>query len=238
MVDIHSHIINNIDDGSRSLDESISILKNMQDAGFTEIVFTPHYILDSKYQNTIKEKKEKLKLIEKKLKEENINLKLYIGNEIFIDSQISKEIGKNAYPINNSKYILLELPMSGEFNNSLGIISGLISQGYKVVLAHPERYETVIKDINILDEYKSLGVIFQSNIGSIFGMYGKDVKKTIKKLFKRKYIDLLSSDIHHKSYNYDYFYKIEKKLKKYYTEDEIKDLLINNAKKIINNKNI
>ena len=56
MIDIHSHILNNIDDGSRSINESIEILKNMKECGFTDIILTPHYILDTKYQNTIKDR--------------------------------------------------------------------------------------------------------------------------------------------------------------------------------------
>lgn len=238
MIDIHSHILNNIDDGSRSINESVEILRNMKECGFTDIILTPHYILDTKYQNTIKEKQEKLEILKKELNKENIDINLYLGNEIYIDTDIKKKIKKEALSLNNSRYILLEFPMNGEYNNSYGIISGLIEKGYKVVLAHPERYENVKKDISILDEYKELGVIFQSNIGSIFGMYGKKEKKALKKLLKMHYIDILSSDIHHKSYDYKFFKDIYKKLGKIIDKEYIDDLIVNNASKIIKNEEI
>ena len=238
MIDIHSHILFNIDDGSRSITESITILKNMSEKGFTDIILTPHYIIDSKYQNTIKEKEEKIKKLDERIKREKININLYLGNELYIDSNIDKKIGKEAMSLAKSKYILLEFPMDGEYNNQYGIISGLIEKGYKVILAHPERYLAVQKDISVLDEYKSLGVLFQSNIGSIFGMYGIKAKKTIKKLLKEKYISFLATDIHHESYNYKYLDKIFKKLKKYISSEEIENLLINNPKKVILNKEI
>ena len=125
---------------------------------------------------------------------------------------------------------------SFRFNNYYGIFLGIIEKGYKIILAHPERYETVKKDYHVLDELKDIGIIFQSNIGSIFGMYGKDCKKTIKKLLKNNYISMFSSDIHHETYHFSYMKDIRKKLKKYMTEEEIDDVLINNNKKIINNE--
>ncbi len=236
MIDIHSHILFDIDDGSRSISESVEILKNMSELGFTDVVLTPHYIVDSKYENTKNEKEFKLNLLKEELNKNNIDINLYLGNELFIDPSIVKRLDDNALSINNSKYILLELPMNGEYNNSYGIICGLIEKGYKVIMAHPERYLSVQNDISVLDELVDLGVLFQSNIGSLFGMYGKDAKKTVKKLLKEKYISFLSTDIHHKTYNYEFFEDINKKLKKYYNEKEIEDLLVNNAKCVLENK--
>lgn len=233
MIDLHSHIIYDIDDGSKSIEESIEMLKELSISGVSDIFLTPHYILDSKMQNTKKEKIEKFNIILEEIKKNNIDINIYLGNEIYIDSEIIKKINKEALTLNNSKYILLEFPMSGEFNNSYGIISGLIKKGYKVVLAHPERYETVKKDIHVLDEYKEIGVLFQCNTGSLFGEYGKDSKKTLIKLLKNNYIDLIGSDIHHKTFNFDSIKNIEKKLSKYVDNETLENILYNNAKQII-----
>lgn len=234
MIDIHSHIIYDIDDGSKTLEESIEILKKMSEYGVRDIILTPHYILNSySMQNTIKEKEDKLKILKKEIKKNNIEINLYLGNEIYIDKDISDYINIEALPLNKSKYILLEFPMSGEFNNKYGIIMGLIEKGYKVVLAHPERYSTVKKDIHVLDEFKEIGVLFQMNVGSLFDEYGKDTRKTVIKLLKNNYINLIGSDVHSKNFDFDSIKNIEKKLNKYISKEYINDILYNNAKKII-----
>ena len=121
--------------------------------------------------------------------------------------------------------------MNGIYNNSYGIISGLIERGYKVILAHPERYITVKEDIKVLDEYKEMGVLFQSNIGSYFGDYGKNAKKTFKKLLKMKYISFIGTDSHSQNYNFKNIEKFKKKLSKVVDKNYLNDILEGNAKR-------
>lgn len=214
MIDIHSHILDNVDDGSKNIDESVNIIKNLVQKGITNIFLTPHYIIDSDYQLKNSIKKEKYENLVSILEKENIDVNLYLGNEVYIDSKVSSFIKEDNLTLNNTNYILLEFPLNGGFNNQYGIISGLIEKGYKVILAHPERYLNVQKDIKVLDEYKNIGVLFQANIGSLFKMYGKTAEKTVKKLLKKKYIDFLGTDIHNNHYNYSYLDKLDKKLNK------------------------
>ncbi len=230
MVDIHSHVINNIDDGSKSIEDSIEMLKNLSEAGITDIIFTPHYIVDTDYQQTFAKRNKAYNNLVNKIKEEKIKINTYLANEIFIDVDIKKYIKKDKLTINGGDYILLEFPMTGRYNNSYGIIAGLIDEGYKVILAHPERYHTVQKDIHVLDELKELGVMFQSNIGSLYGAYGSKPKKAFKKLIKNKYIDFLATDIHRPSYKYSNIVKLEKKLKRYCDSEYFEKITYKNAK--------
>lgn len=234
MIDIHSHILNNIDDGSRSIEESIEILRGLQENGITDVVLTPHYVMDSSYQNSIETKKDLFEKLKEEVKKTDISINMYLGNEIYIDKDISNMVKKEALPINDSNYILLEFPMNGVYNNAYGIISGLIEKGYKIILAHPERYLNVKNDISILDEYKELGVLFQCNIGSLFGDYGKTCKKIIIKLLKKKYVDFIGTDVHSKNYNFKNIEKFKKKLSKIVDKNYLSDILENNAKKILN----
>ena len=230
MIDIHTHILNNVDDGSKSLETSIKIIKSLSEKGVKDIFLTPHYIIDTQFELDYNEKEEKFNILKEELKRENIDVNIYLGNEIYINPKIKENILKDNICMNNTKYLLIEFPLNGEYNNIYGILSGLIEKGYKVILAHPERYLSVQKDISILDEYKSMGVLFQANIGSIFGMYGKSAKKTIKKLIKSRYIDFLGTDVHSNHFDYKYFDKLDKKIIKLSDIDYLNNIKYNNAK--------
>ena len=233
MIDIHSHILYGVDDGAKTIDESVDIIRNLYKNGITDIILTPHYIEYSSYNSNKKSNLEKLDSLKKKLKEEGINVNLYLGNEIYINNNILSLLKKGEISsLNNSKYLLIELPMSGKYDNYVEIFKELIENGYKVILAHPERYNTFKKDINLIYELKNIGVLMQCNIESILKTYGKDAYKTIKKLAKNKLINFIASDIHHKK-DYEYINKARDKFKRYYSDSEIDDLLSNNQKDIL-----
>ena len=234
MVDVHSHIMYGIDDGSESIETSLEILKDAYNNGVTDIFLTPHYIENSRFNCNNKEKQKILNILKTKLKEEKISINLYIGNEVFIDENILEHIKNNEIAtLNNSKYILVELPMGRMYNNTKEILFNLIIEGYTIVLAHPERYRYMQEDDKKLEELLSMGVLLQGNYRSLFGYYGKDAKKTLKKFIKKKQISFLGSDIHkNDGYNLKKLEKIVLKLSKdkEYTENIIK----NNALEIIN----
>ena len=237
MKDLHNHLLYGIDDGSKSLEESINLLKEMSIKGVKEVVLTPHYIIDSKFTSSKYQNMDLLNKLNQELINNNINIKLYLGNEIYLDDKILEYINNNLIStLNESKYILVEFPLMHYPRYALNIFSDLIYNGYRVILAHPERYIYLYKDMSLLDELKDMGVLFQGNYGSLFDEYGKYPKKMLKKLLKKNYIDFLAGDIHH-HVNLD-LKKLNKKLKRYISEDKIKDILENNFDKVINNEEI
>ena len=139
MLDIHSHLIFDVDDGSRSLEESINILSMMHEAGVTDMILTPHFIIDSKYMSSRDNNIYKLNILRDELKKRNIDMNLYLGNEIFMDNKVFDYLKENLIsPLNDTNYILVELPMSGIYEGYQDILYSLIHKGYKVILAHPE----------------------------------------------------------------------------------------------------
>ncbi len=225
-----------IDDGSKSLEESIAILKKAQKEGVTDIMLTPHYIKNSKFACNNKKKEELLESLKTKMKKEKIKITLYLGNEVYIDSDIISLIEENEIKtLNNSKYILIELPMTVEFNAASKIFLKLIKKGYYPILAHPERYTYVQDDISKLDEFIDMGVLLQGNYMSLYGKYGSDAKEVLKELLKKGLIHFLASDIHHEKSEF-HLKKIEKDLLKIVKNQEIvKDLLERNFDKVVNN---
>lgn len=229
MTDIHSHILFDVDDGAKSQEESIEILKKMAEKGFKNIILTPHYINGSEYCSNNEEKLTKLNILKDELAKQNININIYLGNEIFINDSIEKLIKENEiYSLNNSKYILVELPFHNQIVNLEDMIYELKIKGFIPIIAHPERYTYLQKNYKEVDRLKEEGFLFQGNYASILGYYGKESQKLLKYMLKKQYIDYLGTDIHriNKTYVLDNFEKIEKKIIKitkheYY--DEIKE---------------
>lgn len=234
MKDIHSHISYGIDDGAQTKQEAVELLKLCEQKQITDIILTPHYIVNSKYQANSEIRK---KILEELQPYTNINL--YIGNEVYISNEIIQLLEKGEIStLNNSRYLLIELPMASKIRNLEEIIYELTRRNIIPIIAHPERYVYVQQDITYLDKYLEMGVLFQSNYGSILGNYGKKVQKTVKQLLKNNYISFLGSDLHHTNQNMDEE-KLQKKLKRILkSEDKRKDLLENNILKVIHNQDI
>lgn len=241
MIDIHAHILPGIDDGAKDINESIEILKNASFNGVTDIVLTPHYILESKYNSTKNSNKKILDELKRRIAKEKINVNLFLGNEVYINEKILELLKNNTIStLNDSKYLLFELPMSSEYKDLLTVIHNLKLNEITPIIAHPERYYFIKKDPTKIVELHQEGALFQSNIGSLFGYYGIDAKKTLEKLLKHRCITFLSSDIHSNNHLiYDDIEKAKKILKKLNLSlKEIEELLIDNPKKVIENKEI
>lgn len=221
MTDIHSHIIFNVDDGSKSIEESIEILKSLRNIGFDNVIMTPHFIEATEYKIDNKEKIEKLKKISNELKYQNIDIKAYLGNEIFINNNIVDYVKKGLiYPLNNTKYLLIELPFHNKIVSLMDLLYEIKIEGYIPVIAHPERYTYFHEDYSLVDELKGEGVLFQCNYSSVIGSYGKEAEKLMKYMLKNHYVDYLGTDIHHSTSSvFDKFNKIERKIIKYAGKD-------------------
>ena len=240
MIDFHSHIIPGIDDGSKSSEESVDIINRLKSLGFSKIILTPHYIENSNYCLNNSSKLEKFKSLTNDLKEKNIKVDLYLGNEIYINFGIIDLIKKDEiYPINNTKYLLIELPLYNEINNIEDYLYELKVKGYVPIIAHPERYHYFQKNYKKMIELYESGILFQANYGSILGYYGNDAKKLIKYALKNDMISFLATDIHRSnSPLFESFEKAISKIKKITGEKKLKELTEENALKVLKNKNI
>lgn len=222
MIDLHSHILFETDDGSKTIEESVKMAKEAEEAGFTTICCTPHY-LEPRYIKTKEENKQTLERLQKELSDSGINIELVLGNEIFITNNIEELVdSKKTSTLGESEYILFELPLFQKLPNAIDILRNLPYS--KMILAHPERYEYVQKDLSYLDDFIEMGILLQGNYESIIGKYGRRAQKTIKKLLKQRKIDLLSTDAHKPLSTYSRMAEIEKKLRKVVKEDYYKSL--------------
>lgn len=234
MIDFHSHILPQTDDGSISIEETINILKEAKQVGFTKVISTSHY-LEGYYESNQKERNELLK----KIKQENVEVELYLGSEIYISENMIEFLkDKKASSINNSRYVLFELPMGNETMLAKEMIYRLIENNYVPVIAHPERYSYVQDNPEYVEELLQMGAMFQANYGSVIGLYGKKAEKTVKKLLKENLIQFLGSDVHREEHVYILIPKILKKLKKIISSEKLEEITNINPQKVLDNEEI
>ena len=239
MIDIHSHILPCIDDGARSMLESINILSNASLNGVTDVILTPHYIDESIQVCNNKEKFDLLKKLREEVNKNNININLYLGNEVFISNNVIDLLkNREIYTLNGSRYLLMEFSMGYYPNEIDDVLDSLFKFGIIPVIAHPERYIYLYNNIDFFKYLVDRGCLLQCNIGSLFGEYGKSAKKMVKLLLKNNLVSFFASDIHRQNsslYDYDIEGKLYKILK---DKNKVKDLLINNQLKVINDENL
>ena len=235
MIDFHSHILPGIDDGSKNLEQSIAMVNEAKKVGFTKIISTSHY-MENYYECNEKNRKELLEQVQK-----NVNgIELCLGNEIYITNNIIELLQNGqASSINGTKYVLFEFPLiTTRPMNDKEVIYRLVENGYIPIIAHPERYPFIQENPDYLFELEEMGALFQSNYGSIIGMYGLKAKKTLKILLKNNLISFLGSDVHRPEQVYNKMPKIIKKLKKIISNEEIEEFTEINPEKVLKNENI
>lgn len=236
MIDFHTHILPGIDDGSRNINETIRLLEEAERNGFDKIILTPHY-LEKTYEANEEERKELLDKVRECIPENRI--KLYLANEIYVTYNMLDLLReKEASTINDTRYILFELPMNRNISNLNSILYSLLENKYIPIIAHPERYKFVQEDPNMLLDLINLGVLFQSNYGSLIGIYGNEAKKTVKQLLKANMIHFMGSDVHRPNSIYPKMDKIMKELEKIISDEKIKELTEINPNMVLQNEEI
>lgn len=220
--DIHSHFIPGIDDGSPDMETTISLIKEMQGLGFKKVITTPHVMSDF-YKNSSDIILKGLTDIRSELKVQNINMEIEAAAEYYIDYDFEQKIGKEKFLTFGDNYILVELSFMEAPKNLFDIIFKLQLEGYKVALAHPERYAFFT-----MDDYEELvnrGVLLQINWLSIIGYYSPQIEQKTKDLISADMVRFIGSDCH--NMNHAELYK------KCQTTKAWHDL--NNSSKLLNN---
>lgn len=238
MIDIHSHILPSIDDGATSIDETFNLIDEAKSAGFETIVLTPHYI-EGHYESGIAEREMLTKSIEENLKTRQKDINIYLGNEVYISENIISLLqdGK-ASTINNTNYILFELPLNQEPMNLYNIIYEMMQHKLVPVLAHPERYTFIQKEPQLVYDLIQRGVLMQGNYGSIIGIYGEKAQIIIKKLLQNNMIHFLGSDVHRQNTIYPKMPRILSELNSIISEEKIEEITNTNPNLLLQNKRI
>lgn len=195
LVDIHSHLIPGIDDGSKSMEQSVEMITRLKNMGFKKLITTPH-IMQYEYDNTPDIILGGLKELQEVLKQKNIDIEIEAASEYFLDQHFLELIQKKDLLTFGDNYLLFELSYTIKPVILENAVFSMISQGYNPVLAHPERYLFMHKNFDEYRELKEKGVLFQVNLNSFSGYYSKAVKDIANRLVEEGMIDFIGSDTH------------------------------------------
>lgn len=236
MIDVHSHIVFEVDDGSKSIEQSIEILQEASKVGFEKVIVTPHYI-EGYYEMDKKEIFARIATIKEKLKNIGCDIEILQGNEIYITNNINELLeNEQVTALNDKKYVLFELPLNAEAMNLNKVVYQILEKGRIPILAHPERYSFVQKDPNVLLGLIEDGVLIQSNYGSIIGQYGRQAKETLKKMLKHNMLHLLGSDVHRPNTIYPKIEEAIEEIKKIVDEETLENITLNYPQAVIEGK--
>ncbi len=194
-IDFHSHFLPGLDDGCATLEDSMVLLKQMHDYGYTHLIMSPHVMGDF-YKNTTEMILGKLETVKEEALKLKLNLKLEATAEYYLDEWFDEKIKKNELLPFGANQILFEISYVNEPRNLFETIFKLQIAGYQPVLAHPERYNFYHDRFEIYEELVAKGCRLQINLLSLIGYYGINEKKIAEKLIDKNLVYYVSSDAH------------------------------------------
>lgn len=194
--DMHSHLIPGIDDGAKSIDDSVELIRSLYELGFRKLITTPH-IMSDYYKNSPATIMEGLDKVKEALKRENIRMDISAAAEYYVDDGFVKKLESEKLLTMGDNYLLFEISYINCPENISEIIFRMHVLGYKPIMAHPERYPFWYNNFDQYKQYRDNGVLLQINTNSLSGYYGFEAKKVAEKMIDNDLVDLIGTDTHH-----------------------------------------
>jgi len=237
MIDFHNHVLPNLDDGSKSMEQTLSMLKTASEQGITDIICTVHYQhpkmdgIEISYdivQNAIKQ-------VQKEIN--GIDIRLFPGSEVFYLPNLM-EIKSNPITVfGHGKYMLIEFQTHQLPLNYDQELFKLTLSGTTPIIAHPERYKPIQNNIDIVEKMINSGCLVQIDAGSLIGQFGKNCKKISEMMLKRNMVHFIGSDAHNNT-SRNFCLKDAKIICQKLIGNKTKKILKENPKKLINGEKI
>ncbi len=193
--DMHSHLIPGIDDGSKSMEETITLIKELHGLGYKKLITTPHIMSDF-YKNTPEIIMSGLEKVREAIKAENIPIEINAAAEYYMDDGFVNKLENEKLLCLKDNYLLFEISYVNAPENMMELIFRMQVLGYKPIMAHPERYPFWFNNVDFYKGLRDQGVLLQLNTNSLAGYYGPEAKKLAEKFIENEMIDLIGTDLH------------------------------------------
>ncbi len=234
-IDVHSHLLPRVDDGSESVEQSVSLMNKLAEIGVSDVILTPHYSQRKGFTVPKEEICESFRVFVENCKCET-DLKLYLGNEIEFSYDAYELIRDNRLlTLANTKYILIEFYPLVSYGDFEAAVQNVIGTGHRPVIAHVERYVNLGDKLDKLEALKDKGVTYQINLPSFASTSGS-LKKRLKKIVKHRLADYVGNDTHHSVLERQDAYRFINRIIKAAGEEYARAIFYGNAKKIIEGK--
>lgn len=229
MIDIHTHMLPLIDDGSESQSQSLEMLKEAQRQGVTHLFVTPHYRFN--YKSTPLELEKAFKEFCRFKDDNNIPIKLYLGQEVYIPKDFDTINKNEVLTLNETNHLLIEFS-TVEKVNALDAVYEILQQGYVPIIGHVERYSYI--SLEQIIEMREMGCKIQVNADTVCRVFPFRLYKRTRKLLRLGLVDFIASDMHYERINY--MAKAKKCVTKKYGKSYADKLFYENAKEIVGEK--
>lgn len=195
--DMHSHLLPALDDGLKTMDDTVSFIQQLHNLGYQKFICTPHIIADL-HPNSPATILPRLEEVRKVLKEKKIPVQIDAAAEYMVDMEFENSIKNGDQLLTlGDNHILIEMSYIAPSPNIEQVIFELNMKGLKPIIAHPERYLFYHNDFEKYQRFIDLGAVLQVNLLSLLGYYGKGVKAVAEKLVRQKLIQFAGTDMHH-----------------------------------------
>ena len=234
MIDFHNHILPSLDDGPSSIDTSVSMLQHAQEQGITDVVNTVHFKhpkMEGK-KVSFEVVRERLDNLNELLEKSDIKINIHLGSEVFFLPNLLELIDNPLSTMGKGKYMLIEFHPFNIPDLHKQVFFDLKMNGITPIIAHPERYNQVQENINIVADWLEAGCIIQIDAGSPIGLLGKKAKITSEILIKNNWFQLIGSDAHDNK-NRNFCMKDSLRYIDSIVDFDLSHLRIQNPKKII-----
>ena len=218
--DMHCHLIPQVDDGSKCIEESIECLNVLSSVGYKKVFITPHF-QHPRFDNDEDDICRRYEEVKKAAAAAGVEIELKgIGGEYRIDSGFKKRVENPRFLQVAGKYVLVEFSLHQQMMGCDEMIFDMQMKGYEVILAHPERYPYLNVMGTRMEQLKNQGVFFQVNVLSLGGFYGDEAKKRAYQMLENGWVEFLGTDTHNTMYaqalvDLSNDRKVEKVLSKY-----------------------
>lgn len=194
MSELHCHLLPNVDDGARSIEETIELVDLMSAAGIKRIVFTPH--IHHKYPEN-NESTLRLPFEETSKQLASTGIPLFLGAEYILDEFFDQQLQRPLLTLGSSNALLIEMSFATATADYINILPKIRQRGGTPIMAHPERY--LYLSMVDYEELKEEGCALQLNLFSLSGAYGEAVKKRAQTILERRLYDYVATDTHRAS---------------------------------------
>jgi protein-tyrosine phosphatase len=237
-IDMHCHILPEVDDGAQSIEQTINMLIIAHEEGILHIIATPHY--RAGYPNPdYHELEQKLETVRQEALKIDRSFRIDLGNELYYSQDILEHLNsKKALTMAGTRYVLVEFLVDVSYMNLRAGLHNLLINGYLPILAHMERYQCLYHNYNGIQELQELGIYLQMNISSVIGNITNRRASFCRKLIEKGYIHFISTDSHSDQYRAPRIKQGADVIRKKYGEDSLSQLLSENATKMLNNQYI
>ena len=197
MIDLHCHLHPGVDDGPASADETLALARALVKAGVTTAACTSHVRPDKGWMNTRPDDAARRARLESILRDGGVALDVVAGAEHYVDAQVFGDaLVDAAVPYGTSRWLLVETPYLGEPPNLMELLHSVRRRGFRVLLAHVERFPYLSDKLEYAQRLVDAGMVLQVNLGSLAGAYNRAQQKNAERLLKEGLAGVLAGDCH------------------------------------------